>query len=276
MRVISRVGAVAVMAATAAGLMLSGTLPAVAAAAVPAPSNFLVGPQASRSGCEVALLSARVYATGPAAVAAEVLSKHPGHDCTGWVERSPASGATRWTVASAKVLLPSGRSLEGIANTGLVSDGPGFKARACVRALTLGPVACTSAVSVAKGSGTATSPALAATYFQRQAVVFRDGSGALAGACLGLLAGNTTSKQRGTSVLAALASEGSSCTGWIQVTANSGHTWVTVSPAVSYLSKGSNTDIIAFSAHYADGPGHLARVCVKDMTSKKQSCSRGW
>jgi hypothetical protein len=29
-------------------------------------------------------------------------------------------------------------------------------------------------------------------------------------------------------------------------------------------------------AHYADNPGHLARVCVKDLTSMKQNCSGTW
>lgn len=45
---------------------------------------------------------------------------------------------------------------------------------------------------------------------------------------------------------------------------------------VSYRSPNINTAVLAFTAHYSDGPGHLARLCVKDLTNKKQSCSGGW
>jgi hypothetical protein len=65
------------------------------------------------------------------------------------------------------------------------------------------------------------------------------------------------------------------CTAWIQATANGGETWTTVSPVVSYKGT-STTEGLAFTAHYADNPGHLARLCVKDMTSKQLNCSGGW
>jgi len=181
-------------------------------------------------------------------------------------------------VASAKVTLPAVSGLNGLANTGLVYDGPGYQARACMQAAGSKKVTCTSAVSLAKGSGTATSPALQASYVRPVTAVlnFR-GNKTFLGACVGVLASATTAaKKAGTTVLALLDSEADPCTAWIQTTANKGKTWTTVSPVVSYRSPGVNTDVLAFTAHYADGPGHLARLCVKDMTSKLTQCGAGW
>ena len=265
---INRIASVAVAASAAVGLMFNGALPAFAAVN---PSNFIGGPQASGSGCHVGLMLSRLSANTPADVAAEVGSTSPGHTCTGWVERSHSAGKTVWAVASAKVALRSASGLAGIANTGLVYDRPGYKARGCAQSSARAPSAWRRA------RGTATSPALAASYLRLStvAVIFR-GSSTKLGECFGLLASSGATKKAGTSVVALLDSEADPCTAWIQTTANKGKTWTTVSPVVSYRSPNVNTDVLAFTAHYADGPGHLARLCVKDMTSKKQSCSGGW
>lgn len=273
---VKRIGIVAVTAAAAVGLVFS----AMPAAAATAPSNnYRFGPSTSHNGCNVALLIAEVNGTGPAQVAAEVDSSHPGHPCSAWVERSPATAPAKWAQASGKVGVPSVGNLEAIANTGLVADAPGFMARACVHAG--GTVAtaktCTSLVKLSAGTGTATSTALAASFIRRQALVVRVDSAGNPLVCLGVLASNTsaTTKSAGTTSVALLDAAGTSCTGFIQVKANSAATWTT-EPSVSYKSNGPNTEVLAFTAHYADVPGHQARLCVKDVISGKSNCSKGW
>jgi hypothetical protein len=272
LRVTKRIAALTLATtATATGLVFTGTVPAFAASN---PTTFAVGPNTSHSGCAVALFYSRVSASTPADVSADVDSTHPGHTCTAWVERS-GTKATKWTVASAKSALPSVGGLTGVANTGLVYDGPGYKARACVQAAGSSTVTCTSAMSLAKGSGTATSPALSASYERGTASVFRVTSSGIGGVCVGLVA-STTTKKTGAKVVGLLASLGDPCTAWIQTSANRGKTWTTVSPVVSYKSATKTGEGAAFTAHYADNPGHLARICVKDLTSKQQNCSGGW
>jgi len=263
------------MAATAAaaGLAFTGAVPALAAAS---PTTFVGGPQISHAGCEVGLFYTRPSVSTPPDAAAEIDSTAPGHTCTGFVERSPASGTAKWTVASAKVALPSVRGLSGVANTGLVYDGPGYKARACVQAAGSSTVTCTSAVSLGKGSGTATSPAFPASYMRRTAFVIRSSSPTLTDLCAGVLNSSATTKKAGVTVRALLVSQADPCTAWIQTRPASGKTWTTVSPVVSWHSPNGKTALLAFSAAYADGPGHLARLCVKDGTNKQTNCSAGW
>src|SRR6266700_7446968 len=118
-RVMKRLGtAIAAVTLAAAGLVLAGASPALAATN---PNSFVFGPHLSHSGCDIALFSARMSSSTPAQVFADVDSTHPGHTCITYVERS-VTGKTAWTVASAKETLPSASGLEGIANTGLVYD----------------------------------------------------------------------------------------------------------------------------------------------------------
>ena len=89
LRITKRVAVVTLAtAATLGGLTLGG---AVSASAATNPSTFLVGPETSHSGCDIALFSARLSASTPAEVFASVDSIHPGHTCTGFVERSATS-----------------------------------------------------------------------------------------------------------------------------------------------------------------------------------------
>jgi len=274
--VFRRISAFALAAtATAAGLVLCGGASALAAAN---PSGFLIGPSASLpDSCNVVLMDSRSSSTTPADVAAEVIANHlVGHACTGWVERSLRS-TTHWTVASAKVSVPAVAGLGVIANTGLVYDGQKYKARACVQAVGSSALSCTSALALAPGSGTATSPALSASYLRKSAVVVRTSSTkAHGGACYAEIASSTTTKKTGTSVVSVLESQLEPCTAWIQTTANKGKSWTTVSPVVSFQDPVTSTFAVAFTAHYADNPGHLARVCVKDMVNKKSNCSGAW
>jgi hypothetical protein len=267
-----RIAAVTVtVSAIAAGLVLNGP---VAALAATAPSSYLAGATTTHSGCFAGLMSARLSASTPADVAAEVESEHPGHTCTGFVERSSNGGKT-WSVASAKVALPSVSGLEGFANTGLVYDGPGYKARACAQPAGSKSVYCTSATTLAKGGGTATSPALPPSYLRKEALVSRVSSTS-SGVCVGELASTTTTKRAGASVDGIIFAVADPCTAWVQSSTNKGKTWTTVSPVQASPAGNASTTIIAFTARYADAPGHLARLCVKDMTSKKLNCSGSW
>lgn len=276
MSTIRRISALALAAtATAAGLLLSGGATALAAGN---PSIFLLGPSASLSGgCSVGLMDSRVSSSTPADVAAEVIANpFVAHACIGWVERSLRS-TTHWTVASARVTAPAVSGLEAVADTGLVHDGPRYKARACVRSAGSKTVSCTPAMTLARGSGTATSPALSASYLRGSAYVVRNsGTKADGGACYGVIASNTTTKKTRTRVVAVLESELERCTAWIQTSANKGKTWRTVSPVIFFRDPSASAYAVAFTAHYADRPGHRARVCVKDMVSKKSNCSTGW
>jgi hypothetical protein len=276
MRTVKRIAALTMAAtAAAAGLAFTGAVPAFAAAS---PTNFIGGPVVAHAGCVVGLFYTQPSASTPPEAATEVRSAGPGHTCTGFVERSRTGGAVKWTVASAKVALPSVPGLSGVANTGLVYDGPGYKARACVQAAgtASSTVTCTSSVSLAKGSGTAISPAFAASYTRRVAVVSRSNSSAVLGLCLGFLNSSTTTKKAGTTVRALFVSEADPCTAWIQVRRASGKTWTRVSPVVSWHSPNTKTAVLAFTAAYTDGPGRLARMCVKDLANKQTNCSAGW
>jgi hypothetical protein len=266
--------AIAAVTVAAAGLVCTGASPALAATN---PSSFVLGPQLSHSGCDIALFSARRSSSSPAQVFADVDSSHPGHACITYVERS-VTGKTGWAVASAKETLPSVSGLEGLANTGLVYDGPGFKARACLRVGGAAAVYCTSALSLAKGKGTATSPPTAPIFGRKQAQVVRTPASASGapGVCVGELASSTTAKKAGAAVDGTLVSVTDPCTEWVQSTANGGKTWTTVSPIVSFTGPRFPGEAAAFTARYADGPGHLARVCVRDLTSNKQNCSGTW
>lgn len=255
-------------AAAAAGLVFTGATPAVAATI---PSTFILGPEIMHAGCEVSLFSARLSASRPAEVFASVDSTNPGHACTAFVERSVV-GKTAWTVASAKVTVPSVRGLEGIANTGLVHAGQGFKSRGCVQPGGSKTAFCTAGAIIAKGSGTATSPALAPVYVRKQAeVVLSSG-----GICGGVLTSTTTAKKAGAKVVGLIVASAAPCTAWVQSTANGGKTWQTVSPVVPVKGPASPGVAAAFTAHYADGPGRLARICVEDTASKKRNCSGTW
>jgi hypothetical protein len=274
MRSVTRIAALTMAAtAAAAGLAVTGAVPALAAAS---PTTFVGGPIISHTGCQVGLFYTRPSATTPPVVAAEVTSSAPGHTCTGFVERSPAGGTAKWSVASARVALPSVAGLDGVANTGLVYDGPGYKARACVRAAGSSTVTCTSAVSLGKGAGTATSPAFPASYIRSEAIIVRGTLSKFLGLCVGVLDSSTTTKKAGATVRAMLVSNADPCTAWIQTRPASGKTWTTVSPVLSFRSPNTKTSMLQFSAPYADGPGHVARLCVKDWANKQTKCSAGW
>lgn len=273
----SVVGAVALVGLGAGTASAAPYAPAASASAVNPSSFTLVQYATIAGGCDDALLDVRLSISTPADVAAQVYSSSPvGHTCTGWVERSPRT-TNEWTVASAKISVPSVSGDGAFANTGLVYDGQKFKARVCVQASGSSKVSCSSAEELAAGSETATSPAQPVSYVHKTANEVRVSSGGeFLGSCYGWLAGSTETKKTGTSVVSEVQAEGDPCTAWIETTANGGTTWTTVSPVISFNGAAISSGVVAFTAHYADNPGHLARVCVKDMVSKKLNCSGIW
>src|SRR6202162_5956542 len=55
---------------------------------------------------------------------------------------------------------------------------------------------------------------------------------------------------------------GKTCTGWLERSVNKGRTWTVVSPKIAVP---SNKTVFTWakSADYADGPGRVARACVR-------------
>ena len=100
------------------------------------------------------------------------------------------------------------------------------------------------------------------------------------GQCFGGV-GSTTAAKRSTSradallgnVATATNKAGSTCTAVLQVSANGGKSWKTVS-ATHVLPAPANQAVFGFTATYPDGTGHLARVCV--TLAGKRHCSTGW
>ena len=108
---------------------------------------------------------------------------------------------------------------------------------------------CTSASTLAPDSGSATSPALSASYLRKSAIVVRTSSTkAHGGACYAEIASNTTTKKTGTSAVTVLETQLEPCNAWIQTTANMGKTWTTVSPVASFQDPVTSTFAVAFTA----------------------------
>jgi hypothetical protein len=74
-------------------------------------------------------------------------------------------------------------------------------------------------------------------------------------------------------VSTSLSKAGPTCTAALQESANGGKSWKTVS-ASHALPAPANAIVVGFTAAYADGTGHLARVCI--TLASKQHCSKGW
>lgn len=270
MRIFKRISAVTLAATAAAtGLVLSSGTSAFAATN---PSSFAEGPYFAHFGCNVLLLSARLSSSDPASVAVQVDSTNSGHECIAFMERSLRS-TTKWTVASGKVGVPSVAGLEGFANSGLIGDGPTYKVRACVQASGSSAVYCGTPLEMPAGSGTATSPALPASFIRKYGYVPGSNSN---NACIGYLTSSTTTKKTGALAGSLLISAGDPCAAWFQTTANGGKTWTNEGSTVSVQGVGSTSLVLSFTPRYADSPGTLTRLCVKDTTTNKLNCSGGW
>jgi hypothetical protein len=261
-----RMVSVTVGAIATAGLVIGGSMPALAA---DPPQAYVVFNAADDLACGALLLSAQVSPAGPADVSVYIENQNAHKACIGWLERSSNKGKT-WLVVSPKVSVPSSTTVFTWAKTGDYADGPGLRARSCVRAGT-GPVVCSAAMSLSKSKQHDTGAASPVGYMQRQVhnPPFT---------CSGTLSSTAASKTA-KSVVDAFISNFSStkpCSGVLQESTNGGRTWHAVS-ATHIIPAPDNYNAIltmGFVARYADGKGHLARVCI--TVAKKQYCTKGW
>ena len=220
--------------------------------------------------CEVILLSAQLPASGPAYVSA-ITENTGAKACASWIERSANKGKT-WTIVAKRVVPHTTPSA--FVKTGDYYDGPGNLAKPCAQYGT-GKAVCGTAVTLRSSTARPHGGGLPLSYE-------RSGASATTSTnqCFGGI-GSTTAAKRPSSradallgnVATATNKAGPTCTAVLQVSANGGKSWKTVS-ATHVLPAPANQVVFGFTATYADGTGHLARVCV--TLAGKQHCSKGW
>lgn len=254
----------AVALATAA-LVLGGSVPALADTL----QTYEVLNSANDLACGALLLSAQNAITGPADVSVYIENQHAGQACVGWLERMPTKGKT-WIIVSPKISVPSSKTVFTWAKTGEYADGPGLKARACVRKGT-GKIVCSSAMTLLKSKATDTGGKEPVGYMQRQV----HNSTFI---CSGTLSSTAAAKSASSVVDVFISNFSSSkpCSGVLQESANGGNSWHNLSATHNVPPEVDFNAIMTmgFTARYADGKGTLARVCI--TVSKKTNCSTGW
>ena len=191
--------------------------------------------------------------------------------CTSWIERSANKGKT-WTILSKRVVPHTTPSA--FVKTGDWYDGPGNLARPCVRYGT-GKAACGTAVTLKSSRARDAGGSLPLSYERTEASASTSSN-----QCFGGVASTTTAKRPTSRVDALLGNvattlnkAGPTCTAVLQESANGGKSWKAVS-ATHVLPGPANAVVFGLTATYADGTGHLARVCV--TLAGKQHCSKGW
>jgi hypothetical protein len=268
LRIIRRLAAVAIPVAAAAGLVLGEAAPALADtqqayefASVAIPSG---------NSCEAILLSAQLPASGPADVSA-ITENTGAKTCTSWIERSANKGKT-WTTLGKRAIPHTAAGA--FAKTGEFSDGPGNLAKACAQYGT-GKAACGTAVTLKSSTARDHGGSLPLSYERTEASATTSSN-----QCFGGI-GSTTAAKRSTSradallgnVAAVVGKAGASCSAVLQLSANGGKSWKTVS-ATHVLPAPANQVVFGLTATYPDGTGHLARVCV--TLAGQRHCSKGW
>ncbi len=258
--------------AGAAVIMLASGVPA-SASVVSTGWNSFGGPAdtAVSGACMVEFQTSRLSSDTPAYIAAEAFQTGAPSTCVAVLERS-ANGGKAWRQAGSVTLPPLPYGYTDFAITKAAYDGPGYKARACVRTSQKTPVQCTPAVTVGSGKGTPASPALPASIEQK-------GTSAGDGAhyCFAQLNSTTRAKQRNSQADALFITRDALCAGWIEVSAGKGKKWTTVSPRVAFQGNASNPVVQAYLGPHPDGTGRVARVCVQvPAVSKEVLCSLTW
>ena len=268
LRITKRIAAVAIAVTAAAGLVLGEAAPALADTQQAYEGvSVAVG---SGGTCEVILLSAQLPASGPAYVSA--ITENTGTKaCTSWIERSVNKGKT-WAILSKRVVPHSTPSA--FVKTGDWYDGPGNLARPCAQYGT-GKAACGAAVTLKSSRAKDHGGSLPLSYERTEASAQTSTN-----QCFGGLGSTTAAKRPASRVDALLGNlaitgnkAGPTCTAVLQESANGGKSWKAVS-ATHVLPGPANAVVFGFTATYADGTGHLARVCV--TLAGKQHCSKGW
>jgi len=268
LRITRRLATVAISVTAAAGLVLGEAAPAFAdtqqaydLASVAIPSG---------STCEAILLSAQLPAGGPAYVSA-VTENTGTKTCTSWIQRSANKGKT-WTNLARRAIPHTAPGA--FVKTGDFYDGPGNLARPCAQYGT-GKTVCGAPVTLRSSAARARGGGLPLSYERTEASATTSTN-----QCFGGI-GSTTAAKRPASradalignVATAAGKAGSTCTAVLQVSANGGRSWKTVS-ATHVLPAPANQVVFGFTATYPDGTGHLARVCV--TLAGKRHCSKGW
>jgi hypothetical protein len=265
MRVFRRMVTVPVVALAAAGLVLGGSVPALAA---DTPQTYVVFNSANDLACGAYLLSGQVTPSGAADVSVYVENQNAGQACIGWLERAPLRG--KWTTVKPVLTVPSSKTVFTWAKSADYPDGPGARARACVRKGS-GPVVCSTAMTLAKSKAKDTGAPEPVGYMQRSVhnPIFT---------CSGTLSSTAQAKAASSVVDAFISNFSSSkaCSGVLQESANGGRSWHAVSAvhALPALFDFDSIDNMGFTARYHDGQGVLARVCI--TVSKKTYCTKGW
>lgn len=271
-----RVASLAVAVTAAFGLMLGGmAVPALAAGHEP---YFLVvgtetypAPTIANEGhgCSTGLYSAQVSAGAPAYVAAIGSNVYAGVNCTVELERSANKGKS-WNVIAPKLIVTPATVVTD-AKTANYYDGPGYEARACIVAAK-GVLHCGAAISLAKGKGTPAGGAAPVTYAQAT-VVARP----IVGYCGTALFTSTLVKKAASKAGADVVglSLKTTCSMYLQQSKNGGKTWTTVSPTYTLPAELAEAGGYTLTT-VPDGPGKLARSCVKAGSSKTVFCTPAW
>jgi hypothetical protein len=267
MRVSRRIFSVTAVAAAVAGLVLGGSVPALAA---DTPQAYKVLTVANDLPCGALLESAQTAASGPAFVSVYIENQHAGLPCVGVLERAPKGKP--FAVISPKISVPSSKAVFTWAKSADYADGPGFRARVCVRRGT-GPIVCSNAITLLKSTAKDSGAAEPVGYMQRQ--VHNLNSPAFS--CSGTLSSTAPAKTATSKVDAFISDFASTkpCSGVVQESADGGHHWHNVSATHHDPASGNaNAFTMGFTTRFADGKGTLARVCITFLT--KTFCSAGW
>jgi hypothetical protein len=234
------------------------------------------GPSGMLNQCSVLLLSAAASAGSPAYVSG-LQENNTTDACTGWLEDSVNGGA--WTNVSPQLTLPA--TTQGLTNypwakTGNYYAGPGTRVRACVLtpAIPTSPAEpLCSSTSVTLASSTAAAPDDGTSVFYNhnpQEVSENSGDDM----CSASLNSSATLAKTPTSQASMTLSGTGSCTGWLEMSADSGATWQQATPTSSLTFSNPRVEW-AFSPAVADGTGELARACVQNRTQAKV-CTAAW
>jgi len=235
------------------------------------------GPSGSVNECYLMLLSAAPSDGSPAYVSG-MLYNNTSDPCTGFLEDSAGGGA--WTQVSPQVTLPA--TSQGLANYPWVKlasyyAGPGTSVRACV----LTPATpgfpskteCASPVTLNDTSTTVPaddSTSLLYAHNEQSATVI----GANHDSCRVFLS-SSDSLDKTTTSQALMGVEGTTtCTAWLETSADNGQTWQQATSTYSLPFTNPNIDW-AFSGPVADGTGELARACALSSTGN-EACTPAW
>jgi hypothetical protein len=275
----------AVVAIGAAGAIAAGSVPAMAATTSGTRYRQLyvsaswLGPGHSdeEDECSMLLLSAADSGGSPAYVSG-LLESSTSDPCTGWLQDSVNGGA--WTDVSPRQTLPG--TAQGLVNypwakTADYYAGPGTSVRACVLTPALpqfpSEAKCSSS-SVTLPASSAPAPAsdgMPVLYAHNNQGVGVSGGG---GECFVFLSSRGSLDKTAASQANMAVTGTTTCTAWLETSADNGATWVQATPTDSLPFTNPSIDW-AFSPAVADGTGELARACGQFGTTAKV-CTPAW